>query len=127
MPTLVKSIVTSYTVPKGTHMYLSNECSESQNTAELCYAPGSDGRHVFESARDLYFSEKELVGCNGSIALFLLSDSEWHIAKYIVVGARDVVVNYGHFDRRPSSIAKGEDMKFRIKPFEDCNSEELPF
>jgi hypothetical protein len=96
-------------------MYLSNDCSGEQRSQELCYAPGSDGRHVFESVRDLYFSESELVGCNESIALFLLPDSEWHIAKYIVVGAKDVKVNFG-----------SGDTKLCIKPFED-NSEQLPF
>jgi hypothetical protein len=97
MPTLLLSDVSKYLVKKGTKMYLSNECSETpyKNTV---YPPINDGENtgallVFESKRDLYFAEGELVGATlGGVSIFVLAHEDRDIAKFIVVGTYDIVV-----------------------------------
>jgi hypothetical protein len=91
MPTTEKTPTTSWTIPKGILMYLSNTCVDGEVDKDVIRTP--TGEHVFKSIIDMHFADKELVGCNGinGIALFRLNREDWHIAKYVVVAAKDVI------------------------------------
>ena len=92
MPTLVKSTETTFLVPKGTHLYLSNECSETPMTKAVSPPHLTNQYLIFSTRRDLYFSDNELVGANPVITLFRLNEEDWSTARYIVVNTEDVVV-----------------------------------